>query len=299
MLPEQVRRWIEDSVGGRVISAALLPGATSTLLHSVEVDCNGASLNLVLRRFVDEEWVKREPDVASREAASLRHATRAGLSAPELVACDADGTHCGVPATLVTRLRGTVILEPTSRKQWLRGLAESAAQIHRVDAEGFPWKYRRYNDGLTLAVPAWSQRPEAWEKAIELIESRPPEYRGCFVHRDYHPSNVLWDRGRVSGVVDWVNGCGGPAGIDVAWCRHNLANLHGVAVADDFLAAYMEVAGPEFEYNPYWDLISVVELLPGPPTMYEGWRASGVADISNELMGERVDQYVASVVARL
>ena len=137
MLPEQVRRWIEDSVGGRVISAALLPGATSTLLHSVEVDCNGASLNLVLRRFVDEEWVKREPDVASREAASLRHATRAGLSAPELVACDADGTHCGVPATLVTRLRGTVILEPTNRKQWLLGLAETAAQIHRVLIAGF------------------------------------------------------------------------------------------------------------------------------------------------------------------
>ena len=72
-----------------------------------------------------------------------------------------------------------------------------------------------------------------------------------------------------------------------------------MAVADDFLAAYMEVAGPEFEHNPYWDLMSVVELLPGPPTMYEGWRPSGIADISNELMRDRVDQYVASVVARL
>jgi hypothetical protein len=100
-------------------------------------------------------------------------------------------------------------------------------------------------------------------------------------------------------VVDWVNGCRGPAGIDVAWCRHNLANLHGVCYVDEFLTAYMAAAGSEFRYDPYWDLMSVVELLPGPPSMYEGWRASGVPSIGNALMRERVDDYVKSVVARL
>jgi aminoglycoside phosphotransferase (APT) family kinase protein len=124
-------------------------------------------------------------------------------------------------------------------------------------------------------------------------------YSECFVHRDYHPSNVLWQNDRVSGVVDWVNGCRGPAGIDVAWCRHNLANLHGVPLADEFLSAYVAAAGSEFKYDPYWDLMSVIELLPGPPTMYEGWRASGVPNISDATMRERVDEYVASVVARV
>ncbi|HEX9382667.1 MAG TPA: hypothetical protein VF908_04655, partial [Gemmatimonadaceae bacterium] len=58
-------------------------------------------------------------------------------------------------------------------------------------------------------------------------------------------------------------------------------------------------AGSEFTYDPYWDLMSVVELLPGPPSMYEGWRASGILNISNAVMRERVDEYVASLVARL
>ncbi len=172
MLSEQVRRWIEDSVGGRVISEEVLAGATSSLLHAVEVDRNGARLGLVLRRFVNEEWVKDEPDIASREAASLRHATRAGLPAPELVACDANGAHCGVAATLVVMLPGKVVLQPPNWKQWLQGLAESAAQIHRVDADGFLWVYRRYNERLTLTVPSWSRQPEAWEKAIELVEAK-------------------------------------------------------------------------------------------------------------------------------
>ena len=299
MLSENTRRWIEGAAGARVISARVLPGTTSSLLHAVEVWAVDHPRVLVLRRFVDEEWARREPDLAIREGRSLQHATRAGLPAPKLIAVDADGEHCGVPATLVTKLDGNVVLEPPDWKQWLGGLAEVAARIHRVDAAGFPWKYRRYNDTVSLAVPRWSSQPDAWQSAIQVVQGPQPSYRECFVHRDYHPSNVLWQNGAVSGVVDWVNGCRGPAGIDVAWCRHNLANLHGVAVADDFLAAYIEVAGPEFEYDPYWDLMSVVELLPGPPTMYEGWRPSGIADISNELMRDRVDQYVASVVARL
>ncbi len=299
MLSENSRRWIEGATGARVISVTALPGATSTLLHAVEVETTTGRRSLVLRRFVNEKWVRAEPDVAVREGRSLQHAARAGLPVPDLIALDEDGERCGVPATLVTRLEGAVILQPADKKQWLRGLAEAAARIHRVDAGGFGWKYRRYNDGVSLAVPRWSTEGEAWAKAIEIVEGPPRSYSECFVHRDYHPSNVLWQNGHVSGVVDWVNGCRGPAGIDVAWCRHNLANLHGVSVADDFLEAYIDVAGSEFEYDPYWDLMSVVELLPGPPSMYEGWRASRIPDISNELMRERVDRYVASVVARL
>jgi len=299
VLSENTRRWIEGATSGRVISVRVLAGATSSLLHAVEVEGATGKRSLVLRRFVNEKWVKAEPDVAVREGMSLQHATRAGLPAPELIALDADGEQCGVPATLVTRLEGSVVLEPSDREQWLRGLAETAARIHRVDAAGFRWKYRRYNEGAALTVPRWSKQQEAWAKGIEIVKGPPRSYSECFVHRDYHPSNVLWQNDRVSGVVDWVNGCRGPAGIDVAWCRHNLANLHGVSVADEFLAAYLAEAGSEFKYDPYWDLMSVVELLPGPPSMYEGWRASGIPNISNAVMRERVDEYVASVVARL
>lgn len=274
-------------------------GATSSRLDDVELDDGATRRHVVLRRFTDENWVKREPDLATREGVSLQHAKRAGLPVPAAIAIDARGDDCGVPATLVEKLEGAVVLEPTDQNDWLRGLAQSAAQIHRVEASGFRWKYRRYNDGARLSVPAWSKQQAAWKTAIEIVEGVAPSYRECFIHRDYHPSNVLWQNGSVSGVVDWVNGCRGPAAIDVAWCRHNLANLHSVAVADDFLEAYIQAAGSEFTYDPYWDLMSVVELLPGPPTMYEGWRAAGVAAITNATMRERVDDYVASVVARL
>lgn len=298
-LSSSTRRWIEDVAGGVVVSVGVLRGATSSLLHVVDVDTGDRKQSLVLRRFTDRQWIEREPDLATREARCLQHAQRVDLPAPRLIAVDADGAHCGVPATLVTRLPGTVVLSPGERAEWLRGLARAAAQIHRVDAAGFPWKYHRYNESVQLTAPAWSTQPKAWEAAIAAVHGRPPAYRECFIHRDYHPSNVLWENGRVSGVVDWVNGCRGPAAIDVAWCRHNLANLHSVAVADEFLDAYLTEAGGDFSYDAYWDLMSVVELLPGPPSMYEGWRAAGVTPISNATMRERVDAYVSNVVERL
>jgi aminoglycoside phosphotransferase (APT) family kinase protein len=298
MIPDNARKWIEKSTGGRVTSAAELPGATSSELHAVEVETGEGIRSLVLRRFTDKAWVKREPDVATREAKSVGHASEAGLPVPELVACDADGSQSGTPATLVTMLPGEVVLHPESFSDWIQGLAHAAARIHRVEADKFKWKYRRYNERALLAVPEWSEQPDAWTTAIEAVKEPGPAYTECFIHRDFHPSNILWVDGRVSGVVDWVNGCRGPAGIDVAWCRHNLANLHGLLAADEFLSAYKAAAGSAFEYHPYWDLMSVVELLPGPPSMYEGWRASGVK-ISDDVMRERLDLYVASVVTRL
>jgi aminoglycoside phosphotransferase (APT) family kinase protein len=299
VLSDATRVWIEGATGARVIGVTRIRAATSCLLHDIELQSKGETTHAVLRRFTDREWVEREPDIALREALSLQHAGRAGLPSPALIAVDARGDRCGVPTTLVTRLAGDVELAPIDMDQWLRGLARAAADIHRVDAAGFRWKYQRYNDDAALSVPGWSEEAEAWRKAIAVVTGPPRSYAEVFVHRDYHPSNVLWQNDRVTGVVDWVNGCRGPAGIDVGWCRHNLANLRGVTAADDFLAAYLTAAGSDFTYDPYWDLMTIVELLPGPPTMYEGWSLAGFPRITNAVMRERVDAYIASVVARL
>jgi aminoglycoside phosphotransferase (APT) family kinase protein len=276
-----------------------MPAATSSRLDAIDLIVNGKRVQLVLRRFDDKQWLGLEPDLVAHEAAALAWASNVGVAVPTLVAFDPDGSQSGIPATLTTRVPGSPQLRPRDRSVWVSGMAAAAVEIHRIDADGFPWTYRRYNAKDRLDVPRWSKERDAWRSAIELVNGPAPRTRECFVHRDYHPSNILWRHDAVSGVVDWVNACRGPAGIDVAWCRHNLANLYSVEVADEFLDAYVAIAGSDFTYDPFWDLMSVVEMLPGPPTMYGGWRAEGFPSISDDVMRERVDRYVASVVARL
>ena len=76
-------------------------------------------------------------------------------------------------------------------------------------------------------VPPWAQRRDLWERAFAAIRGGPPVYCGSFLHRDFHPGNVLFDGDAVSGVVDWVETSWGPTELDVSHCSTALALLHG------------------------------------------------------------------------
>jgi aminoglycoside phosphotransferase (APT) family kinase protein len=293
-------RWVTNAVGAGATIRAVLPlaGATSSLLHSIEVIYQGRIVKTVLRQFVDAEWLAIEPDLARHEAASLKMAASADVPTPALIAYDEKGDECGAPSTLVTLLPGAVNLQPADFDCWLRQMATALVCLHEIEAAGFPWEYFPYNDIAQLQVPGWSACPEHWAKAIEIVRGPRPRARECFIHRDYHPNNVLWQGSSVSGVVDWVNACRGAPGIDVGWCRQNLAQLHGVTAADRFLEAYRAEAVVDFEYHPFWDLITLIEHLPGPPGVYPGWPAFGVNHLDEELVRARIDDYLTSLIVK-
>jgi aminoglycoside phosphotransferase (APT) family kinase protein len=300
-LSSNIQRWVADAVGAgtRLESVHPLTGATSSTLHSITARFNGREIKLVLRRFTNTEWLEEEPGLARHEAESLKLAAQAATPTPELIAYDETGERCGVPAILMTQLPGSVELKPRDFDHWLHQLAEVLLPIHSLQVGTFPWHYQPYNDISTLQTPTWSTVPELWERTIEIVNGPQPETHECFIHRDYHPTNVLWQADQVSGIVDWPNACRGAANIDVAWCRANLAYLYGVTAADQFLQAYDSLAGPTFDHHPYWDLIVAIEGLPGPPDVYPPWVEYGVRHLTADLMRERQDEYLVSIFARI
>src|SRR5690606_26068046 len=96
-----------------------------------------------------------------------------------------------------------------------------------------------------------------------------------------------------------LNACKGPAGIDVGHCRVDMAQLHGVEYSDAFLTAYQKHAGELFLYDPYWDLIALIDILFGPPEVYLGWPALGVKGLTNEIIAHRLDEYMLSLLKRI
>lgn len=95
-----------------------------------------------------------------------------------------------------------------------------------------------------------------------------PNYRPCFIHRDFHPGNILWVRGRCSEIVDWPNACRGPAGCDIAHCRENLMWLGGDYAADSFQAQYKHITATS--HHPDWEIASTLEHGPS------GWTHQGI-----------------------
>jgi hypothetical protein len=152
---------------------------------------------------------------------------------------------------------GEVVWNPPAVEPWLRGLVEVVEAIHRLPvspslSEWFPYKPE-------LVPPPWTRYPRAWETALSIFHGPRPPHDRVFLHRDFHPGNVLWTDGRITGVVDWVSACAGPPEEDVAHCRSNLARHHDLAVADRFLALWLSASGRD-SYDPYHDLVNVVSM---------------------------------------
>lgn len=259
-VPVAVRVWAARAVGAQVVSVIRLAGASTTAVHCLRF---GDGTSLVLRRYVWPFVLEDEPMTPRRELEALVFATSHGLAVPHVVAADVSGEEIGdgVPALLMTRLAGRAIAAPDMVR-----LAEVAATIHDVGAGGFAHEYFPWFAD-DPGPPAAARRPGLWKRALELRETARPEYRTTFIHRDFHPGNILWLRGRCSGVVDWAEACRGPAGCDVATCRGDLIRLCGVEVAEEFRHAYE--ATTDQVHHPYWDLARIFEHGPSPWTPAE------------------------------
>lgn len=286
-LPERVVDWVETTCGVRVEAAATLPGATSSQVWRLQVGGQAR----VLRLFTNAGWLELEPDLAAHELAALRFMEPSAVPTPAGIAADEDGKRCGVPAVLMGMLPGRVALDPPSPERWLTTLADTLAHIHATSPADFPWRYRSWLERPGLAIPDWSDRPQLWERALEIVARPEPDEAPVFLHRDYHPTNVLFEGTSLSGVVDWVNACTGPAGVDLCHCRANLARMYGVEAADRFLAAYLERV-PGYRYDPYWDVARVAEHLPRPKS-YAPWGEFGLALPSERQCRERLEALLA------
>ena len=273
--------------GARVLHARSRRGGSSSAVHVVTVDDGrGTRHQAVLRRYVRPEVQHEAVDLVATEAAALRLLATSSLPTPELIAADHTGAHAGVPTVLMSLLPGRIewAPSPAGLEPFLARLAEPLLAVSEVAVPAgtrIP-VYRPYELGRALGPPPWTRLPrKVWDTAVALYQAPPPLRERRFIHRDYHPGNVLWRRGAVTGVVDWQHASLGAPEADVGHCRVNLYWHFSAAVADRFLRRWQAISG-RTEYHPYWDVAVVL----APPSSY------GPPDA-------KLDEFVAAAVARL
>lgn len=152
-------------------------------------------------------------------------------------------------------------------------------------------------------MPEATGRPLLWRRAVDVIRREPPAYVPKFLHRDFHPGNVLFDgagaRSGISGVVDWVETSWGPADLDVAHCSTALALLHGVPAGMSFAGRY-EAAGGRTAASAadhlYWRLLDALAHAPDAEKLATPWRELGRTDLTPPVLAERLEGYVESLL---
>lgn len=288
-VPAEARDWVRGAVGNgaRIVSTHPRVGGTSSAVHAVTVDdARGTRHDLVLRRYVRADWLAREPDLAQHEARVLALLESSAVAAPRLIAVDATGSECDVPAVLMTRLAGRIRWSARDVEQFLQKLVHAMTTIHAVPVPAsVPIRsYARYNEDVRLLPPTGTSASAAWARAIEVHAGPPPEDTPTFIHRDFHPGNVLWVGHATSGIVDWVTASVGSPDADVGHCRLNLARHLGGDVAERLTVISRERTG-RAAYDPYWDLVAAVGML-------------GDADPAPGRLPD-LDEFVRRAVARL
>jgi aminoglycoside phosphotransferase (APT) family kinase protein len=131
---------------------------------------------------------------------------------------------------------------------------------------------------------------------IRVLGERHGATERCFIHRDFQHFNFLWQRGRLTGIVDWAMASAGPPGLDVGHCRLNLAILFGADEAERFRLAYEAETGRAVD--PWWELRAV-------SAYGDGWQhvipvqVDGRAPLDTGGMTGRVEDLVEAILRRL
>lgn len=283
--------WIESAMGsGARVAHVEALASSSTIQHRIDLVLgDGSARRVVLRRYQDGQRLARDPwYVPAHEARALTLLTGSGVPAPRLYAADLEAACGDGPALLVSWIPGAPAWRPDDLESYLARAAEVLVAIHAVPvplATRLP-RYAPYREQEPIVSPPFSARAGLWEQVAEILARARPTSRETFIHRDYHPGNVLWDGSTVTGVVDWTTAATGPPGIDLARMRLNLAAHLGPAAADGFVTAYVAAGGDPSARHPLWDLLDAADLL---------------LDLDSESLGRgdlaRLEDYVASVVA--
>jgi aminoglycoside phosphotransferase (APT) family kinase protein len=302
--PRSTLRWVlEQARADSIVAVDRLTGGWTSAMHAVTVRCGPTEYELVLRRMFREPWKTHAVGLLEREAGILRFLAPHPVPTAEFVAVDATAEMTDEPALLMRRLPGRLRLDASDRAEVVDELARMLTAIHAVRPPRHqrPRAYQSWAVPERRVIPEWATQPELWTRAFSLIEREPPAFRGCFLHRDFHPGNVLFDHSSISGVVDWVETSWGPSDLDVAHCCTGLAVLHGTDAVEQLIDAY-RAAGGELADDPneraYWQLIDAVGFLPDPAKIARPWRESGRPDLTAERARTRLEAHVGWILER-
>ncbi|WP_150460807.1 phosphotransferase family protein [Nesterenkonia ebinurensis] len=256
---EETLAWVAASMGrgSRIVGYRRLTGGVSSAVHRLTVERGGKRTLVVLRQYPGGFGLV---GALENEIANLRVVAESGLPVPRILATDVTGTSTGgAPSLLMTRLPGHVDLNPVEPRSWMTRIAEIAVLLHSLDlpAKTFnPWTDSWIAPLDGLQVPVGAQQPDVWKAAFGVMAAPPPTDTAVFLHGDFLPVNILWSRGRITGLTDWNSIHRGSPAIDIGHCRRYLAVLYSPEWSEQLRLLYESIAGVILD--PWWDLYALL-----------------------------------------
>ncbi|CAM3587221.1 phosphotransferase family protein [Occultella aeris] len=290
---ERVLTWIRDVLGRdvRIGETVPLTGGLSEAMFRLDLTGTDVAAAVVLRRWPnDGDWQR---DSVRREATALTLLSGRRVGAPELIATDPAGEWTGRPANLMTHLPGAGQLRPADVERWTGEMAARLALIHDQPRDPHQPISKKWVDLDDQDRRAWLADLPHGDEALSLARAATVPVREVFGHGDYQHFNLLWNRGRLTGVVDWTMSGVADAGRDVGHCALNLAVLYGPDRAGRFVAHYEAITGTRVD--PAWLMSELLDFSPAWPEFIPR-QVGGRVPVDRAGMRGRVEELIVEVL---
>ena len=289
--------------GWKALADAVAPGARVTRLRRLTGGAGGAdayevTLDRAPRRVAAKLY--REGDgTAPLEWSRLEFAQRIAAPVPKPIAADLEAVWFGRPAVVMSWLPGRPDVIPKNADSWVAALAHTLARLHETPSHGAEGALLRPRRTETWQ-PAGEERNPLTEAAVSAVTARLPSLSPELVvtHGDFHPGNILWHRGRITGVVDWSAARLDARYSELAYCRADVCLLLGPDVADRLAAAYSDIVGDTSDELAVYDVMWVFNIRHHAEVALEAYRGQGYVP-NFQLSLSRLDEQLRRALQRL
>jgi aminoglycoside phosphotransferase (APT) family kinase protein len=289
--------------GWKALAEAVAPGARVTRLRRLTGGAGGTdAYDVTLDRAPRRVVVKLYPDgdgSASSEWSRLEFAQRVAAPVPEAIAADLESVWFGRPAVVMSCLPGRPDVTPKDADSWVAGLAQVLSQLHQTALTGIAGVFTPPPPVETWDPPA-GEHDALTAAAVSTVTARLPllSSERVFTHGDFHPGNVLWHRGGISGVVDWSAARLGARWSELAYCRADVCLLLGPDVADRLADAYSAIVGDTSDDLAVYDVMWLFNIRHYAQVALGAYREQGHAS-NLQLSFAHLDEQLRRVLRRL
>jgi aminoglycoside phosphotransferase (APT) family kinase protein len=288
--------------GWKALAEAVTPGARVTRLRRLVGGGTTDAYDVTVDRAPGRVVVKlyRDGDgTAPLEWSCLEFAQRVTAPVPEPIAADLERVWFERPAVVMSRLPGRPDVTPEHVDSWVAALAQALTELHETALDGAEGALRRPPRVETWRPPAGEHNPLT-AAAVSAITARLPSLGSerVFTHGDFQPGNVLWHRGRISGVIDWSAARLDARWSELAYCRAEVCLLLGPDVADRLADAYSDIVGDTSDELAVYDLMCVFSTRHYARESLDAYREQGHAP-NYQLSLAHLDEQLRRALKRL
>jgi len=238
-LTDNLRRFVRTQLGDDLELAGVSDSdghAGLTFLFETRQRASGAPGPGYVLKIPPKGVARRGNTDVYRQAPLMRALHAAGLPVPRVPYASEAEDMFGVPYIVMERLPGRTFFvwdphpsfqrTPQETEPLWRQAVEALSAIHQFDwrrqladwqaPEPLSEQVSRWRKiYLHAPEPGWIAQAEAVETL--LLETMPSGTPVGLYHGDYQPGNILYDQGRLTGVIDWEISGIGDSLLDIGW----------------------------------------------------------------------------------